>query len=448
MITYHYAPEAAVGAVRPTKFATFLPHFNWHPAVVSVKTDHYQALDSSQSAPNFPISRTGVIINPREIYLRLRNLGLRWRLHPILPQNERRLRAARSSWDEKNAIPKTVLDRVRRFLASLLYLPDDHLGWVPPAVLSALRLAWALRPAAVLTSGPPHSAHLVGLLVARWCRTKWVADFRDAWSLDPRKPADLRSAFSDRAEAWLERLVVERADVVLSTTHRTTADFRALYPHLPPDRFYTITNGFDPFDFEHLRPAYDAAFTISHVGNLYFRSSPEPFFKALATLVQLGRIPAHKLRVRFVGDWDDDQDAATMAASLGLSKVVRVSPRVSHKDALQYMIDSDLLLLFAQDVPHVLPSKTFEYLASGADILALASEGMTSNLLAGLRRGTTVTPDNVPQIVQALESSYAAFRSGATRSRPRPATSDPTLASFDRLVLTRTLAGHLDRICR
>jgi hypothetical protein len=137
-----------------------------------------------------------------------------------------------------------------------------------------------------------------------------------------------------------------------------------------------------------------------------------------------------------------------MAAALGLSQVVHVGRRVSHEEALQYMIDSDLLLLFAQDVPHTLPSKLFEYLASGADILAFASAGMTADLLAKLGRGTTVPPDNIPRIVQALESSYAAFRSGATRSRPRPASADPALAAFDRRELTGALAGHLDRICR
>lgn len=448
MITYHYAPEAAVGAVRPTKFASFLPQFGWRAAVVSVRTDRYQTLDASQSAPDGPISRTGVIISPREIYLRVRNVRRRWRRLPSLIQDERLVGNARASWDEMNAIPNTVSARLRRFLVSLLYLPDDRLGWVPPASISALRLTRALRPAAILTSGPPHSAHLVGLFVARWYRTKWVADFRDPWSLEFRKPAALRSAFSDRADAWMERLVVERADVVLSATDRMTADFRALYPHLPADRFHTITNGFDPLDFEHLKPAYDAAFTISHIGSLYFRLSPEPFLKALAILVQSARIPTHALRVRFVGDWDDGQDAATMAAGLGLSAVVHVNPRVSHEEALQCMIDSDLLLLFAQDVPLALPSKMFEYLASGADILAFASEGMASDLLAKLQRGTTVDPDNVPQIVQALESSYAAFRSGATRSRTRPASSDPDMAAFSRRALTQTLAGHLDRLCR
>jgi glycosyltransferase involved in cell wall biosynthesis len=449
LITYHYAPEATVGALRPTKFATYLPQFGWRPAVVSVRTKYYQTLDPSQVVPDFPIARAGTIINPRDLYLRLRDLPLQWwRRRPSPSKDEVLRRAARTSWDEKDVVANTVLAGIRRLLVSLLYLPDDRLGWVPPAVLSALRLARILRPAAILTSGPPHSAHLVGLLVTHWCRTKWVADFRDAWSLEFRKPAALRSPFSDRAEAWMERRVVERAAVVLSATQRMTEEFRALYPHLSSERFHTITNGFDPLEFAHLKPAYDAAFTISHVGSLYFRSSPLPFLKALAALVQSGRIGAHELRVRFAGDWDDGNDAATMAATLGLSSVVHVSRRVSHEEALQYMIDSDLLLLFAQDVPHTLPSKLFEYLASGADILAFASEGMTADLLAKLGRGTTVQPDNIPRIVQALESSYAAFRRGATRSRPRPAPSDPALAAFDRRELTGALAGHLDRICR
>jgi glycosyltransferase involved in cell wall biosynthesis len=338
--------------------------------------------------------------------------------------------------------------RLRREALALLTVLDDEVGWIPPAFRAASRLLRDERFDAIVTSGPPHSTHLVGLLLKRRFRIPWVADLRDPWSL---QGMDFGGAtrLSKVIERQLEALVVRRADVVLTTAPRLTQALRRLYPDVPDERFDTITNGFDCADFAVRRAdlQFPAHFAIAHLGNLFFHLSPRPVILALSRLVEQQRLQRDCVRLTFFGDWDDELNPAAMAADAGLGDMVSASHRVPSAQAIRTMLQSDLLLLFCQDLPLTIPSKVFDYLASGADILALAPDGALTDLLASVQRGTVAPADDTDAIAAALERFWQAYQRGETRTRPRPATSDAAIAAFERRERTRLLAKHLDRIC-
>src|SRR2546428_545436 len=48
IIAYHFPPDAAVGALRPLKFAKYLPQFGWEPWVLTVRPEYYESLDRSR----------------------------------------------------------------------------------------------------------------------------------------------------------------------------------------------------------------------------------------------------------------------------------------------------------------------------------------------------------------------------------------------------------------
>jgi glycosyltransferase involved in cell wall biosynthesis len=338
--------------------------------------------------------------------------------------------------------------RVRREALALLTVLGDEIAWTPSAYRAASRLVKNERVDAILTSGPPHSTHLVGLLLKRRFKIPWVADLRDPWSL---LELDFGMTNGSKAiERRLEALVVRYADVILSTAPRFTEAMRRLYPDVPGERFRTITNGFDCADFtvngDEL--PFSAHFEIAHLGNLVIHRSPRPILVALSRLVEQKRLPRDSVRLTFFGDSDDKFNPSAMAADSGLGDMVNARPRIPSAQAHRMMLHSDLLLLLAQDQPLQIPSKVFDYLASGADILALTSEGALADLLASVRRGMVVPPDDTEAIAAALERSWQRYQRGETRNRPRPATSDPEIAAFERRDLTRLLADHLDQICR
>jgi glycosyltransferase involved in cell wall biosynthesis len=127
--------------------------------------------------------------------------------------------------------------------------------------------------------------------------------------------------------------------------------------------------------------------------------------------------------------------------SLGLSQVVKMLDLVSYKKALEYMVNSHLLLLFAPDQPYQIPGKAFEYLASGADVLALTSEGATADLIKRSGRGFVAGPQDVNQIKEALLLCYIKYRCGHLKERPRLS---EDLRIYDRMELTKELVSVLN----
>lgn len=438
-ITYHFPPELAAGATRPTKFCRFLPEFGWTPTVLSVDTRQYVATDPAGPPPSIRILRTGTRRSPRQLLLRAREMyrGVRG----VEAPNGHQTTVAQESHGWRG--------RLRREALALLTVLGDEVGWTPSAYRAASRLVKNERFDAILTSGPPHSTHLVGLLLKQRFKIPWVADLRDPWSL-LEMDIGVTTNRSKAIERRLEALVVRHADVILTTTPRLTHAMRRLYPNVPGERFRTITNGFDCADFtvNGDQLPVSAHFEIAHLGNLVIRRSPRPILVALSRLVEQQRLPRDSVRLTFFGDSDDEFNPAAMAADAGLADMVNASPRIPSAQANRAMLQSDLLLLLAQDQPLQIPSKVFDYLASGADILALTSDGALADLLASVRRGTVVPPDDTEAIAAALERSWQGYQRGETRTRPRPATSDPDIAVFERRELTRLLADHLDQICR
>jgi glycosyltransferase involved in cell wall biosynthesis len=446
VITYHFAPELATGAIRANKFCEFLPEFGWRPTVLSVDSRQYTATDPDGPPPAIRIVRTSIRRSPRQLLLRARDACSR--LRPFTARNGLRRSGEEQAHDHQvtsSSAANGSRGQLRHEALALLTVLDDQVGWVPPAFRAASRLLSQHRIDAILTSGPPHSTHVIGLLLKRRFGVPWVADLRDPWSLQAMGMLGA-TKLSRALELHLEALVVRRADLVLTTASRLSQAMRRVHAGVPPERFQTVTNGFDREDFA-VADELPPHFAVAHVGNLFFRLSPRQVIRAWCRLLDDQRLPRGRARFTFLGDCDPELDPAAMAREAGLGDMISVAPRVPPAQAIRTMLQSDLLLAFCQDLPLAIPSKIFDYLASGADILALAPDGALADLLASVGRGTVVPPDDTDAIAAALERSWHAYQRGETRSRPRPATADPTIAAFERRALTRVLAGHLDRIC-
>jgi glycosyltransferase involved in cell wall biosynthesis len=432
LVSYHFPPDASVGGFRCQKFAKYLPAHGWTPQVLTVRERYHPLQDAGRlrDIARVEIHRTRMLPSPLTVLLGARNALLRALGRGDLL--DRRLAAnARMTFDQRDRPTEGLAARLRRLVLSTGRMPDNQVGWVGPAVLTALRLRRRRSIRAVFTSGPPHSAHLVGLWLKRLSGIAWVADLRDPWVDSPQVPAGLRSGLSDRLEARMERAVIRAADHVVLLTDHLRDSLRQRYPEEPAEKFVTITNGFDGQDFAALPPiAPEPVFTVVHAGTLYYRRSPQALIAALGALVASGRIPRADIQVVFAGEIADGHDIAGLAASGPLAGVVRITGSLPHAEALAWMRRADLLCLFAQGQMEQIPAKAFEYLAAGAPILAVTGEGATSDLI--VKAGGTAVPDEAWAIEEAVHQHYLRYRAGF-----RPA----ALAS----PWTREEIGHLDR---
>ena len=444
LVTYHFPPDAEVGGFRCQKFAKYLPRHGWTPHVLTVREGYYPRHDPGRlrDVVHAQVHRTRKLPTPLTAALGVRNAVLRAAGRSDIL--ERRLGAnARTTFDQRERMEESLASRLRRYALSLNRMPDGQVGWVPPAVLAGLRLLRRHSIDAVLTSGPPHSTHLVGLWLKRLTGVPWIADLRDPWVGSPQVPLGLRSGLSDEVEARMERAVVRRADRLVVLTDRLRESFRQQYPQYRQAKFVTITNGFDAEDFASLPPIRpEPVFTVVHAGTLYYRRSPRALLTALTNLIERGRIPKADIQAVFAGEIADGHDIADLTASSPLSGLIRITGSLSHPDALSWIRRADLLCLFAQGQAEQIPAKSFEYLAAGPPILAITGEGATTDLIT--KAGGAAVPDEPWAIEEAVHQHYLHYRAGF-----RPATlatpwAREEMRHLDRQHLTGQLATLLE----
>jgi glycosyltransferase involved in cell wall biosynthesis len=294
-------------------------------------------------------------------------------------------------------------------LLTKVFVPDAHLvSWIPTALAAVRRL----DVDCVITTGPPDSTHLIGLALGR-NRPAWIADFRDGWRFEPIRP-EWPTHAQDRLEAWLERRVTQRADVVFGATLPIAED---LANRLGADAHW-VTNGFEPeLQSRHSPPEHEDGWrTLAHTGTLSGVSwgrDPRPMLAALRDF-NAARGPGEP-RVKLVLAGRPDVDDQRLLAEANLGDAVEHVGLVTRDESLRIQRGADALLLVTGRNRSEATGKLFEYLASGRPIVALADGNEAARIIretgtgvavgggdgAGLRAALAALADG------ALERDYA-----------------------------------------
>ena len=227
IITYYWPPTGGSGVQRWVKFSKYLPEYGWQPVVYTPENPEQLARDESLLA-DIPACAEIIktrILEPYSIYRRL--TGGKGEVNPV------------------NAQKKNWRQRLSLWVRGNCFVPDPRIGWVRPSV-RFLKKYQAEHPVdAVVTTGPPHSVHLIGRGLKRALGLHWIADFRDPWTeMFYYKHLGLGPA-ADRRHHRLEQSVLDEADTVISVSPPVAADFRAK----TKTPVVLITNGFDEEDF-------------------------------------------------------------------------------------------------------------------------------------------------------------------------------------------------------
>jgi glycosyltransferase involved in cell wall biosynthesis len=222
-----------------------------------------------------------------------------------------------------------------------------------------------------------------------------------------------------KAEAALEKVVVERAAAVICTNGYFRDALAAQYPHQRPEKFHVVHNGYDESDFEGISGSKKGRrpFVISYIGTFYIERTPELFLKALRLFLDKGGIASTDVKVRFIGDVNRAKGVPVheMVKRAGLSDVVDIQGHVSYREAIQFMASSDVLLLLAPNQALQVPAKTYEYIGSRKPILLIAEEGATAALVEALGVGERVPPGDMDGMVAAIGRLYEEYLKGFDR---------------------------------
>jgi glycosyltransferase involved in cell wall biosynthesis len=421
-ITLHFPPSRRIGAHSCEQIARYFPLYGWEPVVLTRPKYMIEFADPNHRR-TFPgkIIGAGMLPHPLSVYRRLLEMIRRNRGGNVAGVQKR----------QKSG-------RLRRWILSLLTIPDIYTGWILPATIAALRAIRREQITHIISSGPYWTNHLVGLILARLTGVPWTAHFRDPWNQVPQMKAV--SMLSNRVEKWLEWLVITHADSVVCVTDAHTRLLRQIFATVPHDKFVTIPNGFDGEEWNGCERASGTdrgMFIIAYMGSFMMGTrSPRPLFRALRELIDAGDVDLNAVRVQLFGYCDvaEGMPVCDIAAEYGLQEAVHVGPPLSRPEALQRMCTADLLLLLAEEWTLQIPGKTYEYLRAGRPILALTTEGALTDLLRRTGGAWIADPGDHAAIGHAIRETYIAW----SVQHPTLRADTALVASFDR----RQLAGQ------
>ncbi|MEL7006907.1 MAG: glycosyl transferase family 1, partial [Bacteroidota bacterium] len=170
------------------------------------------------------------------------------------------------------------------FLRGNFFVPDPRVFWVKPSIRFLKKYLSKNPVSIVVTTGPPHSVHLIGLGLKKYFRDeiKWIADFRDPWSswdiLLELKVTNVIYAL----HRYLEKKVLSKCDLTLTVSGSWSEDFKKL----GAEYVSCITNGFDSDDFESVDESdHKDIFQIVHMGLINSLRSSKELWQAIDNVI-------------------------------------------------------------------------------------------------------------------------------------------------------------------
>ena len=423
IITYYWPPAGGSGVQRWLKFARYLPEYGIEPYVFAPENADYPTLDASLSND----VRADLKIIRRPI----------WEPYRVL-------NAIRKIFGRSNATASSASSGDNggwmAWIRGNFFIPDPRVFWVRPSLKWLTENLPAMGIDTVITTGPPHSVHLIGLgLKKRIPHLNWIADFRDPWTtwgaLEKFKPG-LRAR---RRHAELESLVLGAADRVLTISPFYVRQLEALSGR----RVHLIRNGFDEADFSGLMPRRTDEFVLRHVGIVHPECDMEQFLDVFRKWADM---PEHHQRVRLVFTGQvPSVFRQRVNDDVRLRSCVVFQDPVPHSELIKLYSESSALLMVLsgfRDAEGFLPGKLYEYLATGLPVVAAGpAAGDAAELLTSC--GWSAPAEDEQEILIQLDSAFRHWQSAEN-----PQVLSPAALAWSRKAEAERLAQLLTDLSR
>lgn len=430
ILTYYWPPSGGAGVQRWLKFVKYLREFGWEPIVYTAANGEIPVLDASLEKdipPNTVVLKTP-IWEPYTIYKRF-----------IGRKKEDKINASFLNENKKTGLT----EKISIWIRGNFFIPDARKFWIRPSTTFLLNYIIKHNITHVISSGPPHSMHLIALnLKKKQPHLRWMADFRDPWTNIDFYEKLMLTNWADKKHHQQELSVLNYADSILSIGASMNNEFIDMYKLAGgknTQKFHTITNGFDTDDTSRETIIKDKKFSIAHLGTLVKDRNPEVLWKVLNKLLKEHSDFKQQLEIKLVGKVDIF--VKEQIEAFGLSQYVNKIDYLPHNEVIKEQQTSKVLLLLVNNTKNakgILTGKFFEYMASGAPILAIGPlEGDLADILTKTNSG--VMSDFRDE--QSLEKNILNYFNGHLPKR-----NEQEINGYSRKELTRQLCNLLDNM--
>jgi glycosyltransferase involved in cell wall biosynthesis len=425
IISYYWPPSGGAGVQRWLKFVKYLRDFGWEPVVYTPENPESPETDESlfRDIPENTTILKNRIWEPYSAYKKFMGKG-----------REEKIQAAFLKEKKSNPLSENISVWIR----GNLFIPDARKFWIKPSVRLLKRYIDKDQVDLLISTGPPHSMHCIGQLVAEKCNLPWIADFRDPWTrIDFYNDLKL-TKWADRRHHRLELEILKNASAVITISKSMAEEFSLILKR----NYDVITNGYDEDDITKESLQSDNKFSIAHIGTLVGTRNPVILWEALKTIIEQDSGFGEDLVIKLVGRVDISVNKSL--EDYGLSEYTEKIQYIPHADVVKVQQESQVLLLLINNTHNakgILTGKFFEYLATGRPILCIGPpDGDAAAILNETNSGRISNFSDLRKTIENLQIFYKLFKQGRLTS------SNQNIEKYSRKVLTGKLTEIMNRV--
>jgi glycosyltransferase involved in cell wall biosynthesis len=418
IITYYWPPAGGSGVQRWLKFVKYFRDFGIEPVVYTVENPNYPIVDESleKDIPE----------------------GMEILKQPIWEPNNLFAFFGKSKTESAGFLNPnpTFLGKILQYIRANYFIPDARKFWVKPSTSYLKKYLKTNKIDVVITTGPPHSMHLIGLNLKKELNIKWIADFRDPWTeIDYFQQLPLTKKAIEKHH-YYEKAVLKNADAVLVVGKTMQENFSPYNSNV-----ITVTNGFDEV-LTNEKVVLDSKFTITHIGLMNADRNPKMLWEVLSEIVFENKEFSSDFELKLIGKADVSVIADISA--FRFSNNVQVIDYVTHDKVVEFQQKSQVLLLIVNNVPSakgIITGKIFEYLMAKRPILAIAPiDGDLAEIIKETNSGLVVDFEDKNTLKMAILDLYATFKQGKLEIESK------NIAQFHRKELTKKVSELIHKI--
>lgn len=421
IVTYYWPPAGGSGVQRWLKFVKYLRDFDIEPVVYTVKDPSYALLDTDleKEIPN------GIEILKQPI----------WEPNNLVSLFGNKKKKTSAGFLNPNP---SFFGKIAQYIRANYFIPDARKFWIQPSVKYLTNYIENNTIDVVITTGPPHSAHVIGLKLKERLSVKWIADFRDPWTaIDYFHQLPLTKK-SLKKHHVLEERVLKKANKVLVVGNTMANSFKKITKNVE-----VITNGYDTFSTNHTTKL-DTMFSLVHIGLMNSDRNHEIVWQALQEICRENADFKNDLKLKFVGAVADDVKSALQKYQL--QDATEFINYVPHQEVLKYQQSAQVLLLPINNVPSakgIITGKIFEYLKANRPILAIAPiDGDLNEIIENTESGVVVGFHDIEKLKQEILKLYANFKNNTLQVTSK------NIEQYHRKELTKKLASVVNELVK
>ena len=392
IITYYWPPAGGPGVQRWLKFVKYLPDFNIQPIVYIPENPTYPIIDEGLESE---VSDNAIILKNK--------IFEPYGLASVFGKSKTK---KISSGIIPNQKKQSLLEKTLLWVRGNLFIPDARFLWVKPSVKYLKKYIQENNIDTIVTSGPPHSLHLIGLQLKKELTIKWLADFRDPWTTIGYHKALKLSSYAEKKHKALEAAVLNSADTIIVTSKTTKKEFQAI----TSKPIEVITNGYDVEKVD--KQVLDEKFTLAHIGSFLSERNPRILWQALQELVTENPDFKNDFQLKLIGAVS--QEVLDTISEFKLTNYVLNLGYVSHQEAVEHQRKSQVLLLIeinSEATKSIIPGKLFEYMVSERPIVAIGPEGSDfAEIITSTNTGVFFTYDEKEKLKALLLKYYQEYQ--------------------------------------